>query len=103
MADRGTRLAYRALVAVSILAIGAAAGGPARPGFASGSAVSGLAWDWGYNGQGTLGATTAEQCSDPFSHQLEACSTTPIQVTGIADAIALDGGGSHSLALRSDG
>ncbi|MCL5060917.1 MAG: S8 family serine peptidase [Candidatus Thermoplasmatota archaeon] len=51
----------------------------------------GTVWGWGYNGNGMLGnGTTATQ-------------TTPVQASGLTDAVAIAAGDRHSLALKSDG
>ena len=48
-------------------------------------------WSWGANSNGQLGnGTTAN-------------SNTPVEISGAGEMIALAGGGSHSLALHSDG
>jgi len=52
----------------------------------------GTVWTWGWNYYGQLGDGT-------YSYD----SNTPVQVSGLTGMIALAGGGSHSLALRSDG
>jgi alpha-tubulin suppressor-like RCC1 family protein len=57
----------------------------------------GTAWDWGNNGNGQLGDGTNTQ------------RTTPVQVHGPGDVgflsgvTAIAGGGSHTVALKSDG
>ena len=51
----------------------------------------GTVWAWGANGSGELGdGTTTDR-------------RTPVQVSGLTDAVAVSGGGYFSLALRSDG
>lgn len=51
----------------------------------------GTVWGWGYNGQGMVGnGTTSTQI-------------TPVQASGLTDAIAIAAGDRHSLALKSDG
>ena len=51
----------------------------------------GTVWGWGYNGQGMVGnGTTSTQ-------------VTPVQASGLTDAIAIAAGDRHSLALKSDG
>jgi alpha-tubulin suppressor-like RCC1 family protein len=48
-------------------------------------------WAWGNNQWGQLGdGTTTDR-------------TTPVQVSGLSDVKAVDGGGLHSLALKNDG
>ena len=51
----------------------------------------GTVWSWGYNSQGQLGDGTTTT------------RTSPVQVTGISGAVAIDAGDSHSLAVKSDG
>ena len=51
----------------------------------------GAALSWGFNGNGQLGNGTNTD------------SNVPVQVSGLIGAVAVSGGGSHSLALRSDG
>jgi alpha-tubulin suppressor-like RCC1 family protein len=56
----------------------------------------GTIWGWGYNGYGALGDGTT------------VARTTPVQVSGLSGVTAVaaargDGGGYHSLALKSDG
>src|SRR5262249_50383767 len=95
-----------------LVIFGALLGGPHPPlVFASPLAVTqivaapapGIAWDWGYNGRGTLGAPSTDQCRERLTHYPVGCSTTPIQIGGLTNVIALDGGGGHSLALEQDG
>jgi alpha-tubulin suppressor-like RCC1 family protein len=52
---------------------------------------------WGRNADGSLGAETTETCSST------PCSTIPLQVHGLTDVVAMDGGIQHTIALRSDG
>lgn len=54
---------------------------------------------WGYNSYGQLGVdrTGPETCS--FS----SCSTTPVLVPGITNAVAVAAGDAHTCALNSDG
>ncbi len=56
----------------------------------------GTIWAWGYNAYGQLGDGTTASRSTPV--QVMANSTTPL-----ADIIAIAGGSSHSIALKSDG
>src|SRR5207245_2732150 len=51
----------------------------------------GAALSWGFNGNGQLGNGTNTD------------SNVPVRVSGLADAVAVAGGGAHSLAVRSDG
>jgi alpha-tubulin suppressor-like RCC1 family protein len=59
---------------------------------------------WGGNGSGELGNgshTGPETCGRyPFQ---EACSTSPVPVSGLAEVVAVSAGATHSLALLSDG
>src|SRR5436190_20365770 len=94
------------LVLMSVLVVSPAAPAVLAVGPASlvgGTPAPGTAWDWGYNGRGTLGAPSDNQCTDHFTGSPVACSTMPLRVTGLTDVIALDGGGGHSLALQADG
>ncbi len=58
----------------------------------------GTVWAWGANDNGQLGVTTTEICgySTP-------CSTTPIQISGLTDVIAIASGWKHSIAVKADG
>jgi len=51
----------------------------------------GTVWAWGYNDGGQLGDGTT-------THR-----NTPVQVTGLADVIAVSAGSVHTVALKSDG
>jgi len=53
--------------------------------------ADGTVWAWGLNLTGQLGDGTTTN------------RTTPVQVSGLANAVAVAGGASHSLAVRSDG
>jgi alpha-tubulin suppressor-like RCC1 family protein len=59
---------------------------------------------WGGNGSGELGTGTTggpETCGRfPFE---EACSTSPVAVSGLSEVVALSAGAVHSLALLSNG
>jgi alpha-tubulin suppressor-like RCC1 family protein len=55
----------------------------------------GTVWSWGLNDKGQLGNTTNSGTSNPTPYLF--------QVSGLTDVIAIAGGGSHSLALKSDG
>ena len=52
----------------------------------------GTVWAWGYNYYGQLGDGTNTKMS-----------TTPVQVSGLSDVIAIAGGYAHTIALKSDG
>jgi alpha-tubulin suppressor-like RCC1 family protein len=54
---------------------------------------------WGSNIRGQLGATTTTTCS---SYRWR-CSKTPLRVRGLSGVGAIAAGGSHSLALKTDG
>jgi alpha-tubulin suppressor-like RCC1 family protein len=54
-------------------------------------AVNGTVWAWGWNQYGQLGDGTANN------------RTTPVQVPGLSNIIAVAAGGDHSLAIKSDG
>jgi alpha-tubulin suppressor-like RCC1 family protein len=53
--------------------------------------AGGTGWAWGDGSGGALGNGSG------------ATSLTPVQVAGLADGVAIAGGGWHSMALRSDG
>ena len=48
-------------------------------------------WAWGYNGYGELGNGTITS------------SNVPVPVSGLANVVAVAGGGHHSLAVKQDG
>jgi RHS repeat-associated protein len=52
----------------------------------------GTVWAWGFNNDGQLGNTS-----------VSSTSSTPVQVSGLSDVIAIASGGNTSLALKSDG
>jgi alpha-tubulin suppressor-like RCC1 family protein len=56
---------------------------------------------WGSNVSGELGAGTLTGPSECFP--LNFCATTPVPVSGIEHVTAIAAGGSHDLALLSDG
>ena len=60
----------------------------------------GTVWAWGSNSSGQLGAETTETCT--FSWGSSSCSSTPIQVNGLADVTAITARNSHSIALKTD-
>src|SRR6266851_2418171 len=56
---------------------------------------------WGSNGSGQLGdgtTTGPETCVEA-----RPCSRTPVAVSGLSGVVAISAGGSHSLALLSNG
>ncbi len=63
--------------------------------------TDGTVWTWGYNIAGQLGVETTEKCE--FDSIISYCSTTPVQVSGLTDVIAIAGGGFHTVALKSNG
>jgi len=70
------------------------------------SATSIGAAAWGYNGIGELGDGTftgPETCYPGNPVAESACSTTPVQVSGLSEVTAISTGGLHSLALLRNG
>ncbi|GMT48114.1 MAG: hypothetical protein IEMM0007_1680 [bacterium] len=72
--------------------------------------ADGTVWAWGSNELGQLGVATTETC-EAYVGILEApgyidpptfCSTTPVQVSGLTDIVAIAAGGYHSIALESN-
>ncbi len=55
---------------------------------------------WGRNAHGELGQGSFE---GPETCGFEACSDTPVTVTGLSGVTAIDAGATHELALLSDG
>lgn len=57
---------------------------------------------WGVNDDGQLGAeaTGPQSCMTIFDH---ACSSSPLQIPGITDAIDVSAGGAHACALMTGG
>ena len=53
----------------------------------------GTVWAWGLNGDGQLGN----------GDETLGVAWAPVQVVGLADAVAVDCGSAHSVALKSDG
>ncbi|MCK5161111.1 MAG: hypothetical protein KAQ99_06005, partial [Candidatus Aureabacteria bacterium] len=53
----------------------------------------GTVWAWGYNGYGQIGIGSDIPSEQPI----------PVQVPGLAGIIDIAGGGSHNLAVKSDG
>jgi alpha-tubulin suppressor-like RCC1 family protein len=64
----------------------------------------GTVWAWGLNSDGQLGIgdLSPSTCTVPGDDSYK-CATTPVQVTGLTDVIAIAAGWRHSLALVSDG
>jgi alpha-tubulin suppressor-like RCC1 family protein len=61
--------------------------------------ADGMIWAWGLNEGAPLPALGGGQLGDgTMTHR-----STPVQVVGLAGAIAIAAGGGHSLALTSDG
>lgn len=54
----------------------------------------GTVWAWGRNRYGQLGNGISGE---------DAFSSTPVQVTGLANIVAVAAGGTHALALKNDG
>jgi alpha-tubulin suppressor-like RCC1 family protein len=67
-------------------------------GTGDGPANDGTVWSWGFNNRGQLGYDP-----DPATTGTFESSSTPGQVSGLTDVIAVAGGTSHSMALKSDG
>jgi len=69
--------------------------------------ADGTVWAWGDNKYGQLGVTTPETCvNDPYPYSpyyYYSCSTTPIQISGLTDVIAIAAGDKHTIALKADG
>jgi alpha-tubulin suppressor-like RCC1 family protein len=61
-------------------------------------AADGSVWAWGHNSCGQLGNATDSGCASDVFHQ-----AAPVQVIGLNDVVAVEGGLTHSIALRSDG
>jgi alpha-tubulin suppressor-like RCC1 family protein len=60
----------------------------------------GTVWAWGWNSRGQLGHDTS---ASPCPNSLHGtCSNLPVQVNGIANPLAVTGGGFFSLALMPD-
>ncbi len=59
--------------------------------------TDGTAWAWGSNEYGQLGVETTETCYS-FS-----CSSTPLQVSGLSDIVAIAAGDEYTVALKTDG
>ncbi|HAN10287.1 MAG TPA: hypothetical protein DCP90_06720 [Clostridiales bacterium] len=55
----------------------------------------GTVWTWGSNNYGQLGVATNSGTPNP--------NTTPTQVIGLAGTTQISAGGSHTIALKSDG
>jgi alpha-tubulin suppressor-like RCC1 family protein len=87
-----------------------AAGGNLYVGHTIALKADGTVWAWGNNDHGQLGATTTEICEIliPYGERGGAytysafCSTTPVQVSGLAEVNVIAGGGYHTIALKSD-
>ncbi len=54
---------------------------------------------WGDNSTGQVGEAATDVCTT----QRRSCAIAPVTVPGVADAIAIAAGGTHSLALLQDG
>jgi alpha-tubulin suppressor-like RCC1 family protein len=59
----------------------------------------GTVWVWGGNFFGQLGVSKSEICAGQSGQY---CSSTPVQVSGLTGVTAIAGGGSHTIALKSD-
>jgi alpha-tubulin suppressor-like RCC1 family protein len=55
-------------------------------------------WAWGRNSQGQLGYDPDPATTDTFEN-----SSTPGQVSGLMDVVAIAAGSNHNLAVKSDG
>jgi alpha-tubulin suppressor-like RCC1 family protein len=58
----------------------------------------GTVWAWGFNNRGQLGYDPDPTTTDTFES-----SSTPGQVSGLTDMVAVAGGTFHSIAIKSDG
>jgi len=101
----GTTIDSPALIQVSGLTdITAIAGGDSHT---TALRSDGTVWAWGDNKYGQLGVTTPETCvnyPDYYSpYYFYPCSTTPIQISGLTDVIAIAAGDKHTIALKADG
>jgi len=63
--------------------------------------LDGTVWAWGLNSSGQLGAETTETCTSPLGSSYP-CSSTPVQVNGIANVTAIAAGDAHTAALKTD-
>ncbi len=61
--------------------------------------ADGTVWTWGDNSHGWLGVTTTETCGEYSTP----CSSTPMEISGLTDVIAIAAGSSHSIVLKADG
>src|SRR5205085_12453687 len=66
---------------------------------ACGLTVGGATYCWGYNEVADLGNVSPQRCGVP----LQACSTTPVLVTGGFSFATVSAGGHHSCGLTSAG
>ncbi len=62
----------------------------------------GTIWAWGENTVGQLGVETTETCINSWGTTYP-CSTTPVQVSWLANVIAIETGDDHTIALKTDG
>ena len=92
----GARVDWRSVLSGAFLLASATASGAATIAGGSGHTLvvkttDSTVWAWGQNGDGQLGDNTTT------------ARTTPGQVGGLANIVAVAAGAKHSLALRSDG
>jgi len=91
----GTQVDRSAPIRISSLSniVAVAAGGYYAQGFGHSLALrsDGTVWAWGWNAYGQLGNGTTTS------------RTTPVQISGINNVIAISASGSHTVALRNDG
>lgn len=63
-------------------------------------------WCWGRNDESQLGYESSDLCPERLSNgqtRAVACSRTPLQVVGLAGALAVSAGGAHACVRRVDG
>jgi alpha-tubulin suppressor-like RCC1 family protein len=99
IADRWTTRTQRRGLALILAAITAALTMAIT---ASAQAATNVAMSWGWNQHGQLGDGT-EAGPEKCGPSQEACSTSPVGVSGLSGVTAVAGGEAHSLALLEGG